>query len=288
MRSLALLSLAVALMAGAATRPVAAQEAPALETVLHRAGAYLERFSQEISGVVMEEDYVQQLRLRMVTSRHLRSDFMVVADTDQGLVELRDVFEVDGKPVRDRDDRLARLFGGRQRNVMDQARRITAESSRFNLNGEGVDISRTLNLPMAALVFLRTNNLSRSVFRFDGQTTVHDRRVRVVRFRETAMPRLIGSYTNYPAEGTFWIDPETGLVAATELLFTSGRGNAQVAASFHVTYAPSAGSTSWLPKQMDEHYDVRGPGITGATLDSVAKYSNVRHFNVSVEEQSRP
>src|SRR5271154_3490210 len=77
-----------ALVLGAlALTPVSAQE-PALDTVLSRAGAYVVEFQKKLSGVVAEEQYVQDVRMplntgsrwnpRTVTHRELRSDLLLV------------------------------------------------------------------------------------------------------------------------------------------------------------------------------------------------------------------
>src|SRR5450755_2760508 len=90
-----------------------AQE-PALATVLQRAAAYVADFHHQLAGIVLEEHYVQDVRLTVdprfsgaaiprVTHRVLTSDLLLLRPVGADrYVEYRDVFEVDGKPVRDR------------------------------------------------------------------------------------------------------------------------------------------------------------------------------------------
>src|SRR5262249_36082550 len=100
--------------------PATAEPDPALDHVLKRAGAYVTEFQRLLSGVVAEESYVQdileggassmtgrpQTRLGL-THRDLKSDLLLVrpAGGDRW-IQFRDVFEVDGKAVRDRSERL--------------------------------------------------------------------------------------------------------------------------------------------------------------------------------------
>ena len=95
-------------------------EAPSLASVLAAAGEYVTEFRDRLSGIVAEERYRQRASIpqnvrgfleRQNQRRELRSDFLLVRPegADQ-LVEYRDVFEVDGRPVRDRQERLTSLF----------------------------------------------------------------------------------------------------------------------------------------------------------------------------------
>ena len=73
---------------------------------------------RSVSGIVAEERYDQQwtvLPRGMSTNeqrhRELVSDLLIVKLESAGLVtQFRDVFDVDGAPVRDRDERLMKLF----------------------------------------------------------------------------------------------------------------------------------------------------------------------------------
>ena len=92
---------------------------PTLATVLERAAAYVADFHRQLSGVVAEERYVQEVkafakrpgRLSNPMRSELHSDLLLVRPADGGeWTEFRDVFEVNGIAVRDRRDRLTRLF----------------------------------------------------------------------------------------------------------------------------------------------------------------------------------
>src|SRR5436305_13761733 len=110
-------SLAGALIV-ALLRPSASAQEPTLRDVLARAADYNVEFQRQLSGVVAEEESVQDTgpsalggsfnrQASLPQLRELRSDLLLVrpAGVDRW-IQFRDVFEVDGHPVRDRTERL--------------------------------------------------------------------------------------------------------------------------------------------------------------------------------------
>src|ERR1700748_2659129 len=93
-----------AVVLAAAPRPLPGQD-PSLATVMARVGEYSTTFQRQLSNVVAEERYVQDItrmnlapgRFAAESHRELRSDVLLVqpAGTDR-YIEFRDVFEVDG------------------------------------------------------------------------------------------------------------------------------------------------------------------------------------------------
>lgn len=281
--AIALVVASAVLLGSAVTLPAQGR----VEAALAAAGAYLAGFRDQVAGVVLEEKYLQQAAARVVVARELRSDLAIMADPDHGWVEFRDVFEVDGKPVRDRQDRVVELFTSPSPDSLEQAKRIVAEGARFNLNADGVQFDRTINLPMAAMMFLRAGNQSRSRFQRDSSDSIRGHRVIVIRFEERAVPRLIGSADNAPARGRFWIEPETGRVLRSHLQIDSRRGTTDIAASIVVDYRDDAAVGLWLPESMIEEYVFTGSTReTLATISGRALYSNARKFRVEIEEET--
>ena len=90
---------------------------PSLATVLARAATYVADYQTRLAGIVAEEHYRQNVQTtsrggrQTRQFRQLRSDVLMVkpAGADRWL-QFRDVFEVDRKPIRDRDQRLYKLF----------------------------------------------------------------------------------------------------------------------------------------------------------------------------------
>ena len=82
--------------------------------------------------------------------RELTSDFLLVRTSPSGAQAFRDVIDVDGKPVRNREDRLRKLFLEQPKTAVEQARAIARESERHNIG-----MQRTGNSPLLPLRFLR-------------------------------------------------------------------------------------------------------------------------------------
>src|SRR5262245_13322731 len=136
------LSAALWLAAAAAlpSRP-SAQEIT-LEQVLARAGEYVLTLHSQVAGIVAEETYLQQAR--EVTRRTpgantpqrkiLKSDLLLVKPPDvDRYIEFRDVFEVNGIAVRDRQERLTKLFLTPTVDSANQIKAIADESARHNI-----------------------------------------------------------------------------------------------------------------------------------------------------------
>jgi hypothetical protein len=252
---------------------------PAVEDVLRAAGRYVAGYERTLTSIVAEEDYTQRLgRSAEALTRRLRSDLLLIFDGQFGYVGFRDVFEVDGRPVRDREQRLANLFLGRTRNPFERARRIAQEGARYNLNYDRVQIERTINMPLVALKFLRAQNQPRSSFSIDSRRAGEGGEV-VLAFSERTRPRLIQSPDEQAARGAFWIDPASGRVSRSELNARTGGTRIDI----HVAYARNPGLNMWLPATMEEEYLI---AMTGALVGQ-ARYSRFRQFQVRTETDIR-
>lgn len=202
--------------------------------------------------------------------RVLRADLLLVNSGRAGWLCYRDVFEVDGKAVRDRSDRLMELFQHPSPDGIEQAEKIREEGARFNIGG----ITRTINDPTMALPFLERNNQLRTEFEAGGSETVSKVRADVLRFQERFAPRMIRTADDSAASGRFWIDAQ-GRVLRTELLVNSGDTRGTVT----VDYAPQPKLAGlWVPVRMVEKYAIN----TTRTIDCVATYANFRRFDVIV------
>jgi hypothetical protein len=81
-----------------------------LATVLERTAAYVAEFYRRLSGIVAEEHYLQNwysvrrpAEKVTLSHRELRSDLVLIRPPGEASwTELRDVFEVDGRPIRNR------------------------------------------------------------------------------------------------------------------------------------------------------------------------------------------
>jgi hypothetical protein len=273
---------------GLAVPARSAAQVPAVETVTERAADYVARFIHAFSNVVTEEHYVQHVMtggppgvLRRGAQRDgqrdIRSDLLLVHVG--GLVEwrpFRDVFEVGGTPVRNRDGRLAELFNRAAGDVLAQADAIAAESSRYNIG-----IERTINTPVHTLLFLRRSLQPRFRFALDTSDASAGADVWIVKYEERARPTLIRGDrdSDVPASGRFWIDVGTGCVLRSELVTYSGNGTARVTTTFRID--PATGIA--LPIEMHEDYQLQRGRVT-----ATATYSKFRHFAVSTDTTIGP
>jgi hypothetical protein len=188
-----------------------------LPALVQRASVYVDDFVSRFSSIVAEETYVQKERGPHRT-RELRSDFLLVKPPGEtSWYQFRDVIDVDGKPVGDREQRLARLFLEAAPNAVENAERVTRESAQYNLEDVG-----TLNKPLLAISFLQ----ARYVSHFQFTTGFRDKDVspsaRLVQFSEWMTPTILRSGSanrDLRARGRVWIDEASGRVVKTELDF---------------------------------------------------------------------
>jgi hypothetical protein len=271
----------------------AVAEDPSLATVMRRAAAYVVEFQRQLSGIVAEEVYVQDLRQMdqvpgpSVTASHreLRSDLLLIRPSGADrYVEFRDVFAVDGTPVRDRQDRLTDLFLEPPPSAPQQIQRIITESARYNIG----NIARTVNTPTLPLLFLAPNYQSRFRFRraagsapanappvgpAEGASGTFrvSTEVWVVEYKETQSHTLIRNTSgkDLPARGRFWIEPATGRVLLSELIAQ----DASVRATIDVSYQSEPLLGFLVPIEMREQYVGQRDGTV---IDGHATYGRFR------------
>lgn len=280
------LGVCAVLAVAASTAAFGGQAAPEinLDDVLRLAGQYVEQYEHAMAAVVAQEHYQQSViaNARVAASRALRSDLLVFDAGPRGWVSFRDVYEVDSSPIRDHDQRLTELVTHFTPDSLQEARRIAAESARFNLNPPSMVLNRNINTPMTALLFLRDASQNRSTFALGKSERIGDVRAVQVTFVEQAKPRLIASGDDAAAHGAFWIDPASGRVVRTQLDMLTELKGQSVATHIVVTYARVAKIDVWVPVRMDETYDVLE---LLHTIQGHADYSNFRQFSVTVSEE---
>jgi hypothetical protein len=216
--------------------------------------------------------------------RKTRADLVFVrlaGDIPWGL--FRDVFELNGQKVRDRDARLATLFQQPSPSALEQANRILEESARYNIGGA----LRTTNVPTLPLSFLLPRNQHRFSFRPGERRRIAGFEGLEVRFEETARPTLVKDSHggDLPARGRFWIDPARGAVMRSEVVFRFEPHLAE--GSIETDYRPQPRLGIWVPSEMRESYDDL-PGaarpVFHAPTQAKARYTNLRQFTVTYEE----
>ena len=255
------------------TESASAPREPSLREVIRRAGDYVTRYHLAMETVIAEERYAQTLVKVPEDGTHpqeraLLSDFLILSGEpgETPWMAFRDVLEVDGTPVRDRDDRMQRLFaaGG---DAVARAMAINRESARYNLG----HIVRTINTPIVALDFLLPDAQRRFRFTKDSVRS-SDGEVWNVSFKERDRPTIIRTPEgrDVQARGSFAIDPIDGRVVETVLELLG-------VARITVVYAVDPRLQISVPVKMTEAYV-----LTDEKLNAVATYSNYRKFETGV------
>ena len=260
--------------------------------LVDRAVAYVERFQENFGSVVAEERYEQRLRRVPIpgnTSTQQRggggpqettlvSDFLLVEVKGEGWLPFRDVFERDGKQVRDREARLATIFLKGGRNAIDQARAVMDEGARYNIG----NINRNINTPTLALAFLTERHRGRFEFKLGQARRFRSRRRD--RVREKARPTFVATTggRDLPVSGTLldqtrptarsfvpnWTPstPPSRRTSPSRIRRTTGSGCLRPSAWRNATARPR------------DPMEVHG----------VATYSRFRRFQVSTSEELAP
>jgi hypothetical protein len=289
--------------------PADAQE-PSLDVVLERAGAYVMEFQRQFSGIVAEERYVQDVKsvgtrceaaagsysdlanckIANANPKHseLRSDLLLVKAGASEWQQYRDVFEADGQPVRDRTERLTRLFLDPSASSAEQIAKVRHESARYNIG----DVLRNVNVPILALTFLTPANQVRFKFKrttermpanvgplSDAGVFRVSTEVWAVQYQEVKRDTVIRTtrHQDLPSHGRFWIEPSSGRVLMTELLVE----NPEVRATIDVSYQSEPLLGLLVPIEMREWYTERR---YGSRVEATATYGRFRQFQVNVDE----
>lgn len=280
---------AAGLLLAVAAAPLRAQEArPDLPTLLAKAATYVARFAHVFGSVVAEERYLQQASGKTAVSgagrtavagtvgqqrRELVSDFLLVKVPDgDGWAPLRDVFSVDGQPVREREARLLALLNRGSDSAIAAAQAIVTESARYNIG----EVERTINMPLLTLGFLEARQQPRFTFALAKADPSVRPGAWAVHYREVGKPTVVTTPDGRSlfASGTVWLLPG-GEVVRTEIGFLDAGLHAEIV----TTFALDERFGVEVPKEMRETYTLRRSQVTG-----LATYGRFRRFGVSSTE----
>ncbi len=291
------LALALALTVGhaAAQQPTAS----GLEDLLARARQSALDLLNKLSNVVAEERYVQDsssyLRVvpipgltrsgpradlsgrapsTMAKHRDLKADFLIVKLQGNLWQPFRDVFEVDGIAIRDREQRLAKLFLDKRSESEVRAKEIADESARYNLGS----VERTINNPLFPLMYLESADLGYVKFTMGKTERVAGVTLRILDYIEEGRPTRVRGRPGeeLPAFGRFWIEEETGRLVKGEVRIERRDVKAHLTTEFR---ADERLGTS-VPAEMRESYE-----LNDSTVRGTATYSRFRRFGVESSEE---
>jgi hypothetical protein len=280
-----LLLIAAALLSGVG----AAAQPPTFAEVMRRAHSYVVQYEDhQLSSVMAVERYHQQWLQstgQVKAERTLLSEFLIFQlPPDEDWFALRDVYDVDGKPVADRASVVERLRARSAESVTERAMEIARRSARFNLG----DVYRTINVPTYPLRFLRPVSRKRFSFAKIGEEHIAGAATWVVTYEETERPTFSATVDgdDLPAQGRFWIEPGTGVIVRSEMI-VGGSRRLRDRATVTVTYAPEPSRGFHVPVEMRERYD-RPRQKTADVIVGMATYSNFRPFDSRTLMRSEP
>lgn len=260
-------------------------------TIIGSAMRYTMAYEQKFALLAAEETSVQELQrppnpgdnlsqrnpgggMRAggaIERKIIRSDFLLVqlGGDGEGWMPFRDAFEVKGTKLRDRDDRVLKLFQGGDKERFEKAARFSNETAKHNIG----NVARTINIPTLAMMFLHPRVNERFEFIDEGEEIIAGRVLRRAAYREAARPTLVKTTRgrDLALTGHLWIDPFNGTVVKTDL----NAADPVVRCAITVTFRRDEALDLWVPYQMDEYYKA---ALGLDEIVATATYSNVRTF----------
>jgi hypothetical protein len=254
----------------------AAAQPASLDAVVDRVMTYTGRYGAELATVIADEKYDQRVEepgvfqgntsvQTQVRRTSLKAEYALTRVND-GWVGYRDAIEVDGVTLADRAGRLERILASAS-----PARELGAildDNARFNIYGD--IIYRNINIPTLVLQLLQPENRSRFGFSKNGEESINGHRLWRIDYREQLRP-TIAHYNgdkDQAMRGTVWVDPATGEIWRTNLMWERGPGG-----NVQVDYGHVPGIGPLVPLKMQERYK---DGNTEVRCTAV--YSNFRQF----------
>lgn len=291
-----LFSFALAFLLGGASYHAQTGNQPGsgFHTVLSSAMRYVVNYEQQFTLLASEEHYAQELQrppnpgdnlsqrnpgggMRAggaVNVQTFKSDFLLVqlGMDGEGWLPFRDTFEVKGQKVRDRGDRLLKLFLENDKERFEKAARLNDISAKHHLG----NIARTINIPTLGMMLLHPRVNERFEFTDGGEEAIAGRVLRKALYREAARPTLIKTTRgrDLALTGTIWIDPFTGAVVKTEMNAADPAVRCQVS----VTFRRDEALEMWVPEKMEEYYKAN---LAVDDILATATYMNVRKYRRS-------
>jgi len=257
------------------TVSISAQSNPNVDQLLDRMGAYLTEYESQLSSVVADERFQQNVYARLPVSTTLESEVSFIRlPGGAEWLGFRDVKTVDRRSVASAGPSVKELLTYPAPD-MTKALAIANTSAKHNLG-----LPRTINVPTGALDIIHPRHRSAHEYQLRGEETVRGTRTMVVGFQETARPTLVRepSGRNLISSGRVWIEPATGTVWRVEWIYQAERRMARAGPPprLRVEFGPHEELAMMVPMLMTERFSV-GSGLG----DGRATYRNFRRFGTS-------
>jgi len=266
-------------IAAACLVPLLAQSPPApLDTstkgLVATARKYVDEYEKNFAFIVADEWYQQVQRDqdgRIQLERVLKSEvFLTFLQADGEWIAVRDVIEVDGRTVTNRDrlrDLLAK--GGQFRGV---AKQVIDSNARYNIGS----VSRNFNEPTLPLLLFESRRAASVEFDRKKVSREGPLTLATLSFSERDSDTIVGGPGGpAPAKGTFVIDAASGTVRET----TFEIKHSDIRASLKTQYVRDPKLDLWLPATFSERYERTKDARE--VIECEAKYSNYRRFETA-------
>jgi hypothetical protein len=280
-------SAAVAPVGGSPETPQSRQET-SIAAVVEAAANYVKEYQDQLTRILADESYTQQIRNQipadpnMSRSRTLKSEIAFMF-ADRTWMAIRDVMQIDGKPVSSRPDLRADL---QLLPAAQVAGKFKTYNSRFNLGR----VIRNFNEPTLSLLVL--DSRYRDSFKFERKRVGRSGGTMLVTlgFTELKPPWLIHNLDLAPVFSTGELVVEAGTGRVRRTLLRANIGSVQM--ELTTIYAPEARLGIWVPTLFREHYEegvAAGNSRTQMLTASgqveeilcEARYANFRRFETT-------
>ena len=258
---------------------------PTITAVVDAAARYIEKYQAQLSSVVADEVYTQQVdglapndpalpRSRRITGEMF---FMTAPGRDDWMA-IRDVVKVDGREVKDRAKVLEEL---KRLPVEQVVAAFKANNARFNLGRT----FRNFNEPTLTLRVFNDDHRDRFDFALKRVERGKSGALAVLSFTEREGPSLIRDLTHGAvlSKGEFTIEPTSGRVQRAVLIAVSGPLRIELTTD----YGLDSRLNIWVPTRFREEYEYGTPpdrmdsALEYEHISCEARYSNYRRFETS-------
>jgi hypothetical protein len=249
---------------------------------------YVAEYEKQFAFLIADEEYTQMVfdaDGRRAQTRVLKAEmFLTYLPADGEWMAVRDVIEVDGEAVKNREDLRALLA---KREELRLVKQLTWRNSRYNLGR----VERNFNEPTLPLLLLDSKRKSRVKFDRKHVSRDEDVTLATLAFEEQEAPTLVATRNEgaVRAKGEFLLDAATGTIRRTVFQLTRPGIDARLVTS----YKKDDKLNLWLPSVFTERYESSSSAGGGFRLpnsasrasrelvECVAKYSNYRRFEVT-------
>jgi hypothetical protein len=258
-----------------------------LDQLLDRMGAYLIEYETQLSSVVADERFEQNIYALGAGSRTQAATL----ESEVAFIRLpggaewlgfRDVRRVNFKPVKQSGPGIGEVLTSAAGD-MSKARAIANASAKHNLG-----LPRTINVPTAPLDIIHPRHRAAHLYELAGEESIRGARTMVVGFTELARPTLLrepnGAYL--VSSGRIWIDPESGVVWRVEWIYQAEKRHPRAPAPprLRVDFERHQELGFMVPRLMTEQFST--PSRTRG--EGRATYRNFRRFGTSARIVPQP